>query len=72
MDPKLGRVIEVWKTSHVETVRDALLRYGIDQVDKVVEQVRGRPGWLAGWLAGRRQPHRLALLVDAGCSKHGR
>jgi hypothetical protein len=69
MDPKLGRVVEVWKTSHVDTVRDALLRYGINQVDKVVEQVRGggdgdeQTGW--GCFTGQLCLHMQAVQAAA-------
>lgn len=38
-DPELGRVVVPWKASHVEAVREALLRYGMDRLDKVVAQV---------------------------------
>lgn len=40
VDPELGRVIEPWRTGQVDLVREALLRYGPDRMDKVVQQVR--------------------------------
>jgi hypothetical protein len=39
VDPELGRVIEPWRTGQVDLVREALLRYGPDRMDKVVQQV---------------------------------
>lgn len=40
VDAELGRVVQPWKASQVEPVRDALLRYGADRIDKVIAQVR--------------------------------
>jgi hypothetical protein len=39
VDLELGRVIEPWRTGQVDFVREALLRYGPDRMDKVVQQV---------------------------------
>ena len=38
-DAELGRVVQPWRAAQVEVVREALLRYGADRLDKVVAQV---------------------------------
>lgn len=43
-DPELGRPVQPWKAVQVEVVRDALLRYGVDRMDKVVALVRRLAG----------------------------
>lgn len=47
-DPDLGRTLQPWKATQVDIVRDALVRYGMDCLDKVVAQV----GWLLLGLGG--------------------
>jgi hypothetical protein len=39
MDPQLGRVVQPWKATHVDIVRDAVLRYGADCMDKILAYV---------------------------------
>lgn len=61
MDPQLGRVVQPWKAAHVDIVRDALLRYGADCMDKVLALVSGRGPGAVGLLLSAQ----VALYLDS-------
>lgn len=62
-DAELGRVVNIWKCSHVEAIERQLLIFGPDRADLLLKKVRLLASMLSKCSAATENLHLIASLV---------